>query len=426
MTAAHKTLPFGTRVRVTSTANNKSVVVTINDRGPYAGDRVLDLSAAAATQLGFKDSGVANVKAEVLGEVETEEAGEPVDESEVESEASQEPPKTAQPVKPSTTAEEEEENVTEVESEFTLATTSSEASEKIGELAKSLDRYNPLFQAPNLDRLSTKDVKIADDSILKIPKLGEVWLQENAAHIAQLNAILKGDTTVARGNTVSQVSPGQGKPSGVVLDFKNRRSTFVEAKVQKNSGIRLKSGYGSITVKGWSVNDKQTVSGTAVATSPPLQHPTGVIQSPAWESVKLDEPIIPGSPYTWGDATRNGSRIPEDQNVMDMIVEIAGLITQLTNKYTNGKKWQINSWYRDPATNAAIPNASANSFHMSGGAVDFRFTFESYLDQGEMQLYSDLNPTHPGGLAFMAQAFVHLDTGRRTTSESPQYARWEY
>lgn len=67
MTAAHKTLPFGTRVRVTNQRNGESVVVTINDRGPYVAGRIIDLSSAAAGAIGMKSSGVAPVKVAVLG-----------------------------------------------------------------------------------------------------------------------------------------------------------------------------------------------------------------------------------------------------------------------------------------------------------------------------------------------------------------------
>ncbi|WP_349253279.1 septal ring lytic transglycosylase RlpA family protein [Bradyrhizobium sp. CB3481] len=66
LTAAHRSLPFGARVRVTATTNNKSVVVRINDRGPWVRGRVLDLSRAAARSLGITDRGVAQVRAEVL------------------------------------------------------------------------------------------------------------------------------------------------------------------------------------------------------------------------------------------------------------------------------------------------------------------------------------------------------------------------
>ncbi|MGC1394801.1 MAG: septal ring lytic transglycosylase RlpA family protein [Coleofasciculaceae cyanobacterium] len=67
MTAAHKTLPFGTRVRVTNLDNGRTTVVRINDRGPYAYGRVIDLSAAAARVLGLMQSGVAPVRVDVLG-----------------------------------------------------------------------------------------------------------------------------------------------------------------------------------------------------------------------------------------------------------------------------------------------------------------------------------------------------------------------
>jgi rare lipoprotein A len=67
LTAAHRTLPMGTMVRVTNTHNGKSVVVRINDRGPYSKKRIIDLSEAAARELGMIDAGVAPVQLEVLG-----------------------------------------------------------------------------------------------------------------------------------------------------------------------------------------------------------------------------------------------------------------------------------------------------------------------------------------------------------------------
>ncbi|MBS0239806.1 MAG: septal ring lytic transglycosylase RlpA family protein [Proteobacteria bacterium] len=67
MTAAHRTLPFGTRVRVTNQSNGQSVVVTINDRGPFIGGRVIDLSRGAARQINMTGAGVARVSLEVLG-----------------------------------------------------------------------------------------------------------------------------------------------------------------------------------------------------------------------------------------------------------------------------------------------------------------------------------------------------------------------
>ena len=65
LTAAHKTLPFGTRVQVTNVKNGRSVVVRINDRGPFIRGRVIDLTPAGARVLGF--SGLAPVKLDILG-----------------------------------------------------------------------------------------------------------------------------------------------------------------------------------------------------------------------------------------------------------------------------------------------------------------------------------------------------------------------
>jgi rare lipoprotein A len=61
MTAAHKSLPFGTKLQVTNMSNGKSVIVRIQDRGPYTRGRVLDLSFGAAKAIGMIDSGTANV-----------------------------------------------------------------------------------------------------------------------------------------------------------------------------------------------------------------------------------------------------------------------------------------------------------------------------------------------------------------------------
>lgn len=64
LTAAHRTLPLGTDVEVTNVKNGRSVAVEINDRGPYVGGRVIDLSRAAAIELGMKEKGLATVKIE--------------------------------------------------------------------------------------------------------------------------------------------------------------------------------------------------------------------------------------------------------------------------------------------------------------------------------------------------------------------------
>jgi rare lipoprotein A len=69
-TAAHKKLPFNTMVRVTNLRNGKTVIVRINNRGPYAKGRILDLSVVAARQLDMMGDGIIPVKAEILKKIE--------------------------------------------------------------------------------------------------------------------------------------------------------------------------------------------------------------------------------------------------------------------------------------------------------------------------------------------------------------------
>jgi len=66
LTAAHRTLPFGTRLRVTNVATGRSVTVRVNDRGPYVPGRVVDVSGSAATELGIVESGIAKVTLDVV------------------------------------------------------------------------------------------------------------------------------------------------------------------------------------------------------------------------------------------------------------------------------------------------------------------------------------------------------------------------
>jgi rare lipoprotein A len=66
LTGAHKSLPFGTKVKVTNLSNNQTVEVVINDRGPYVDGRIIDVSKSAAEQLGFVNQGITEVKLEVI------------------------------------------------------------------------------------------------------------------------------------------------------------------------------------------------------------------------------------------------------------------------------------------------------------------------------------------------------------------------
>ena len=74
LTAAHKTLTFGSIVEVTNLANNKSIEVKINDRGPFSPNRIIDLTPEGAKQLGYYDEGITNVSIKVINEPEKPES----------------------------------------------------------------------------------------------------------------------------------------------------------------------------------------------------------------------------------------------------------------------------------------------------------------------------------------------------------------
>ena len=67
LTAAHRTLPFGSIVRITNLSNGKSILARVNDRGPFISGRIVDISIAAATILDFKRKGIIKVKVELIG-----------------------------------------------------------------------------------------------------------------------------------------------------------------------------------------------------------------------------------------------------------------------------------------------------------------------------------------------------------------------
>jgi rare lipoprotein A len=68
LAAAHRNLPFGTHIKVTNLSNDHSIIVTVNDRGPFVKGRIIDVSAKAADLLGMRSAGVARVKIETLAQ----------------------------------------------------------------------------------------------------------------------------------------------------------------------------------------------------------------------------------------------------------------------------------------------------------------------------------------------------------------------
>jgi hypothetical protein len=261
-----------------------------------------------------------------------------------------------------------------------------------------------------------KGLKFASNTPSATGAVGSVRVQQTQMQSAQQQATLQGDTVVTRGNTVRQVAPGAADPSSVVLDYNSNRSAFIgKPVIFKRTGLQLQSGMGALTVQGWDVNGKQTVGATVVTPGPPLQHPTGIIAVPEWGQIKLSDPIVPGSPYLWSDATYGGQRVP-DKQIMGRIIAIAKAITPLTEKTVGkGNKWNITSWYRDPDANRRARGAT-NSRHLYGDAVDFYYD----INGTERALFRELEPTWEGGAAMKhgSSGFMHLDLGPR--------GRWDY
>lgn len=137
------------------------------------------------------------------------------------------------------------------------------------------------------------------------------------------------------------------------------------------------------------------------------------ITVPKLGTVYLGDPILPNGHFSWAEATKNGSRIPVDETVVEGIVKIANVMEEVRD-YLGGRPITVNSWYRDPATNRSVGGAS-RSRHLSGDAVDFVVQGISPPEVNRM-----LEPwwSDRGGLA-SASIFTHIDArGYR--------ARWSY
>lgn len=259
------------------------------------------------------------------------------------------------------------------------------------------------------------NLKYSQEGESRVDREGEARLQMSEMGAIVRQAALEGKTIAVRGNTIAETDPGKAPASGAVIDYKNYPDIFIgHPEIINRTGVHLKSGYGAMMVAGTDVAGKQTIGAVAVTSSPALQHPTGQINPPEWGAIKLSDPIIPGSPYTWADATKNGARVPATKEIMGGIIKVCTVITQITEK-NGGKKYHINSWYRDPASNRRA-NGASQSRHLSGDAIDFS-------GHDALEVYKQYAPTWEGGLARMIRGgslvFTHIDTrGSRS--------RWDY
>ncbi|MBE9078435.1 peptidase M15 family protein [Romeria aff. gracilis LEGE 07310] len=147
---------------------------------------------------------------------------------------------------------------------------------------------------------------------------------------------------------------------------------------------------------------------------PPEPSPGDAIRLPGFSSTfYLSNPILPNGNFTWGEATKNGSRIPVDSNAVYGIIRIAKAMEAVRSRLGD-RPIRVNSWYRDSATNKAVGGAS-RSRHIVGDAVDFVVAGIHPYD-----VYDQLSSWwgSRGGLA-SATVFTHIDA-------RGYYARWSY
>ena len=320
--------------------------------------------------------------------------------------------------------EEKKEEGAEASSTETKAATTNEATTAKPEAENSVNR--PGERQTNIAEQGAG----RNDNQLKYSQKGDTVPDREGTSLIQqspLSAISKdaaqtGTTISVKGNTIEQTDPGKEESSGVVLDFKTYPDLIVAGshpEFLEGLGVRLENGF---AVMGADVAGKQVFGGIAVSGSPALQHPTGVINPPEWGEITLSNPIFDGCPYTWADATKNGSRGPKTKEIMGGIIRIARVITEYTAKVGVGK-WTVTSWYRDPVSNRGVGGAS-DSRHMYGDAVDYFFSGPKYTELFNELWASGNGGTDgwPGGIA-KGKSFTHIDTRHE---DGKGRSRWFY
>ena len=144
----------------------------------------------------------------------------------------------------------------------------------------------------------------------------------------------------------------------------------------------------------------------------PDPKPSGpAIEVPGVGKVALSAAIVPGGSFTWSEATKGGSRVPESAGITRAIVRMAQKM-QSVRSWLGDRPITITSWYRPPAVNKAVGGAQ-NSTHLQGHGVDF---VVAGLSPGQVQRI--LDPKWGGGLGY-GRSFTHLD-------DRGYRARWNY
>lgn len=272
-------------------------------------------------------------------------------------------------------------------------------------------RIKEIEQVTKLESPDGVGLTVQDRTGVDLEEEGRIKIAQSTIGKAIAEAAKIGASAVVEGSKVILVGNDNLPTSGVVLDYVGGREAFLgNPRIIRPTPVRLSSASGSITVRGYDPRTESTVEATVVTPSPLSAHPTGIIKIPNWKEIKLADPIFTGSPYTWANATSNGSRVPPNKTIIENIIKIATIITKLTRK-TVGRsgKWRIVSWYRPPDINKA-EGGHPDSYHIQGLAVDVDFP-------GKEKLFQELKESYQGGLA-LASNYLHIDAGPKR--------RWKY
>ncbi len=164
-------------------------------------------------------------------------------------------------------------------------------------------------------------------------------------------------------------------------------------------------------------NMGKALVGLAVASVIPYEAEAkvGEIYIPKIGTINLNRQIIYGGNFTWGEATKNGERIPQDTEIIQRIINSAEYMQKIRGLFED-RPITVTSWYRDPKSNAKV-SKSHDSRHLYGDAVDFKVAGIS-----PEEVYRKLEKYHGnrGGLAkSVRDGFTHVDLRGRA-------ARWDY
>lgn len=310
--------------------------------------------------------------------------------------------------------DEDEDEVTPVETEETVETERPKNRRSgLGSLGRLLDRLdevsrinregrerlNPIDLLPERFGVANAMLQFRSDTNYADDSAGLVNLAETLIQSVSRQAALRGETVIVQGNEVVEVQPGSEVSTDIHFNWDNDRDCFISTPCCKHI---TNKGRGTIRVVGYDTSGHQQV--TAIVNTPGGQSAspaTGTINAPGIGDIKLDDPIYEGCSYTWADATKDGTRMPEDQSVVQHIVNVAQELQKITVEFNSGSRVEVTSWYRPPAANAAA-GGSSRSRHMTGDAVDMYFP---NMDA----MYAKYNSDHPGGVAIAHGSFIHVD-----------------